>query len=625
MHFSSYRKKTDEFLKVLGKRATLWFGLSLVSALLLVIAEYGFAAAIQFLLVSLKLIPSTFLSSSFLIPNLSPLQVGALFCCVGIFRGACLIFVGASALVAEKLLEARLRQLALFEMLVDSRKKFTSATNANFLFMELFPKASSAVGTGVGLLSSTMVALGLLVCMFVTDFADASVALIGIAIICGSVLLVNKKIRTISEKQLSPSKGLLHGIQRVTRNLILIRILKTETKESGELTGLNVESTSHVIRAGIASTFGATIPPVLGIFLLGALIYFQTFTTHSSGMTFLSMLYLLARFVQVMGQAAISLGQVSQSWPHLRETLLYCRSRPDEDRHKAVFPIKYIRIFHSPRRARRDENEAHRLRRSAPKPRRLHSAPKIELSDVRFAYHKGSDTIGGLSLNIPAGEQFGIIGSSGTGKSTILGLILGILEPNSGKVHINGMTPSEYFAKYGDAVGYVGTEPFLISGTIKENLDYGQARIYTPEEYKDAITLASLQSALNRFKDGLNHPIREDGSGMSAGEKQRLSLARALLRRPTILILDEASANLDSVTEAQIARAIYEIKYRCTRLIVSHRMRMLKHTSLIFDLERRQMCHFADIVKLQSDVSGDVDTASPPLPFKKTSKRARSR
>jgi ATP-binding cassette subfamily B protein AbcA/BmrA len=187
-----------------------------------------------------------------------------------------------------------------------------------------------------------------------------------------------------------------------------------------------------------------------------------------------------------------------------------------------------------------------------------------------------------LNFDISAGEHIGIIGPSGAGKSTILMLILGILKPTQGKISISEQDPEIYFNTPFSKVGYVGPEPFLIKGSIRSNLLYGIKFNVTDEDIWNALKMASLSDYIKSIS--LDYEIPEDQSGLSAGQKQRLCLARAFLNRPQLLVLDEATANLDDKTESEVALAVSLLKGKCTTVIVSHRPGILTYVDKTINL-----------------------------------------
>jgi ABC-type multidrug transport system fused ATPase/permease subunit len=152
-----------------------------------------------------------------------------------------------------------------------------------------------------------------------------------------------------------------------------------------------------------------------------------------------------------------------------------------------------------------------------------------------------------------------------------------MLSPDSGLVLYDGIPAKDYFLRGEYRIGYVGAEPFLIEGSILDNLLYGRDQSYQEAEVWEALERAYISSWIRGLPRGLESPISENGEGLSSGQKQRLCLARALLSKPNILILDEISANLDLETEAAIAETIKDLKGSCTTLIVSHREGLVKY------------------------------------------------
>jgi ABC-type bacteriocin/lantibiotic exporter with double-glycine peptidase domain len=211
--------------------------------------------------------------------------------------------------------------------------------------------------------------------------------------------------------------------------------------------------------------------------------------------------------------------------------------------------------------------------------------PEIKIRNISFAWEPYSPRIlNSLSWRVKAGEIAGIVGPSGAGKSTLLLLILGMLDPAEGSIEIDGASPTIYFGRSGDALGYVGAEPFLMDGTLQQNLEYGLDQKPAAAELWSVLDQAQLTETVRGLDLGLAYPLDENGAGLSTGQKQRLALARALLRTPKILVLDEATANLDMATEAEIANTIKRLAGRTTVLIVSHRAGILAAAEHVLDL-----------------------------------------
>ena len=171
--------------------------------------------------------------------------------------------------------------------------------------------------------------------------------------------------------------------------------------------------------------------------------------------------------------------------------------------------------------------------------------------------------------------------------------MLGILRPTEGKVLLNREECHHFFSKYKMKIGYVGPEPFLIEGTIKDNLYYGHSDEgeITNEQYDKALQFSNLFELIESLPGKMKYKISENGEGLSAGQKQRLSLARAILILPKLLILDEVSSNLDTETEKDIAKSIKYLKGKSTVVIVSHKQGILQFADSVIDLEQINHSH----------------------------------
>ena len=211
--------------------------------------------------------------------------------------------------------------------------------------------------------------------------------------------------------------------------------------------------------------------------------------------------------------------------------------------------------------------------------------PALHVRNVTFKWPGSEVTVfRDMTLEIASGTQFGIVGPNGSGKSTLMGIMLGIYPPTSGDVLVENLPANEYFSSRPEEIAYVGPEPYLIHGTIRENLCYGLAEFPPDAEIRAALKTVRLDEFVASLPQGLDYAIQEDGAGLSSGQKQRLTIARAFLRRPLLLIMDEPSANLDEATETAVVETLRELKGRCTVIIVSHKQGILRGVDRTLDL-----------------------------------------
>ena len=206
----------------------------------------------------------------------------------------------------------------------------------------------------------------------------------------------------------------------------------------------------------------------------------------------------------------------------------------------------------------------------------------IEFRDVSFKYPDGDEyVLEHFDLKIPFGSNIAIVGETGAGKSTLINLVCRFFEPTSGQVLIDGRDARERSQLWlHSAIGYVLQTPHLFSGTIRENLLYGNPNA-TQEEIDRALRLVSADKVIEHLEKGLDSDVGEGGDLLSTGEKQLISFARAILADPRILVLDEATASVDTITEQKIQSAIDTIISGRTSLVVAHRLSTIRNADLI--------------------------------------------
>jgi len=198
-----------------------------------------------------------------------------------------------------------------------------------------------------------------------------------------------------------------------------------------------------------------------------------------------------------------------------------------------------------------------------------------------------------IDISINPGESVAIIGPSGAGKTTLVELILGILEPLDGIVSLSNLPVSQAIRKWPGAISYVPQKIYISSGTIKQNISLGYPdELLTDELAWDFLRLVRLDEFINRLPQGLNTHLEEDGQKISGGQRQRLGIARALFTRPQILVLDEATNALDSKTEFEISESIKTLSGKVTVLVIAHRLSTIRSMDKILYLEDGKVLAF---------------------------------
>ena len=196
----------------------------------------------------------------------------------------------------------------------------------------------------------------------------------------------------------------------------------------------------------------------------------------------------------------------------------------------------------------------------------------VELEKVSFHYPSSGAGIRDISLTVPAGNTLALVGATGSGKSTLIKLLLRFYDPSHGEIRIDGQPIRDLSLKsLRGAIGLVSQDVYLFEGSIRENLAYGNPDA-TDAEITDAAKTAEAWSFIEALPEGLETPVGERGVRLSGGQRQRLSLARALLKDPPILVLDEATSAVDNETEAAIQRSLKRIGHNRTVIMIAHRL-----------------------------------------------------
>jgi len=209
----------------------------------------------------------------------------------------------------------------------------------------------------------------------------------------------------------------------------------------------------------------------------------------------------------------------------------------------------------------------------------------IKFDNVSFAYEEGKEVIRNISFDAPAGSVIALVGTSGSGKTTIAGLAASFLNPQSGTVTVDGVDMSKIsLDSYRSQLGVVLQDDFLFEGTIRENILYPRPNS-TEEQLQHAVKAAHVQEFTNRFELGLETVIGERGVKLSGGQRQRVAIARAILANPKILILDEATSNLDTESESFIQESLKSLMKGRTTFVIAHRLSTIRQADQILVIE----------------------------------------
>ncbi|MCK9411788.1 MAG: ABC transporter ATP-binding protein/permease [Prolixibacteraceae bacterium] len=209
----------------------------------------------------------------------------------------------------------------------------------------------------------------------------------------------------------------------------------------------------------------------------------------------------------------------------------------------------------------------------------------LSFRNVSFSYNTGNEILRNVSFDLERGKTYAFVGPTGGGKTTTASLMARLYDPTSGKILFNGldirsMRPDER----SESIGFILQEPFLFSGTIRDNILYGNCRYkdISNDDLSKVLSESGLDGLLERFDGGLMAEIKSSGDGISLGQKQLIAFIRVVLRKPKLLILDEATANIDTVTEQLLGEILNKLPKFTTRIIIAHRLNTIENADEIF-------------------------------------------
>jgi ABC-type multidrug transport system fused ATPase/permease subunit len=236
----------------------------------------------------------------------------------------------------------------------------------------------------------------------------------------------------------------------------------------------------------------------------------------------------------------------------------------------------------------------------------------ISIVDISFSYAESlKNVVSGVSVKIGRGEAVGLIGSSGSGKSTLVDILLGLLEPNSGKVLVDGSDIHDDLRGWQDQIGYVPQSIFLTDDTLRRNVAFGLPKDKIDDDaVRSAIRSAQLEEFVASLPDGMETVVGERGVRLSGGQRQRIGIARALYNNPDVLVLDEATSSLDTETEHGVMQAVQALQGDKTVIIVAHRLSTVEYCDRLYRLENAQIVDegtFSEVTSRTKDLPRDAD------------------
>ena len=383
--------------------------------------------------------------------------------------------------------------------------------------------------------------------------------------------LLSKKVKTIQKTIVQQTTSLAGTTTESLRNIELVKSLGLTTQEVTRLNtntfkilGLELTKVKRLRSISfVQGTFVNTLRQVI-LFMLMLLI-FRNEMTAGELVTMQIFSFFVFGPLQDIGNIIISFREAQASIENF-ENLMKKPPEPEPARPSILGPVETLEFTH-----------------------------------VGFKHQSATqNAINDISFSVKRGETIAFVGPSGSGKTTLMKLLVGLYRPQRGKILYNGIDENSIsFEDLRNQIGFVTQDTQLFSGTIRENLMFVNPHATEPE-LLDVLGKASSNSILSRAEKGLDTMIGEGGLKLSGGEKQRLSIARALLRKPRLLIFDEATSSLDSLTEEEITSTIREVSSKGTQItiLIAHRLSTIMHADRIYVLEKGDIVETGNHEKL---------------------------
>ncbi|MEO8066029.1 MAG: ABC transporter ATP-binding protein [Candidatus Doudnabacteria bacterium] len=381
-----------------------------------------------------------------------------------------------------------------------------------------------------------------------------------IPVLGGTTYLISRKIKAAQVRIINETAALAGSTTETIRNVELVKSLGLESQEIKRLNDTNnkildLELTKIKIIRTFSFIQGTTVNALRSTLTL-AMVWLIYTGAISFGQFFSLLFYSFAIF-----QPLAQLGEVAQQYQEARASL---------DRLEGILKIKS------------EKKPAH--------PKNFKKIQSITFDLVEFKYESAEKpAVEGVNVSVKAGETIAFVGPSGAGKTTLVKLLVGLYKATAGKVLFNDIDLLELdLEKLRNKIGLVAQDTQLFAGTIRENLLFASPKA-TDEECMAALQASAAITLVSRGDKGLDSRIGEGGLKISGGEKQRLAIARALLRQPELIIFDEATSSLDSITEESITSTIRDIEKNYPELItvmVAHRLSTIAHADRIYVLEK---------------------------------------
>ncbi|MGB9937082.1 MAG: ABC transporter ATP-binding protein [Methanobacterium sp.] len=460
-----------------------------------------------------------------------------------------------------------------YEFAADLRKKlFKRITDSSWIFFTRNRSSDFAhaltneierISTGTGQFL-TLVSSVLILVVYLAFALKISGLITGLVFLVGIILLLILKKRThssgsIGENLSTVTKSMYSSAIQHLDGMKTVKSFNMEEKNVQEFSEVADEVSGSYINAIRSYADVKLLFDIGSVVILSIIVYFLIVIVNISTAELLILLFL---FVRMIPRFSV----IQRSYQYFINML------------PAFASVKNL------------EKKCMKSGKSKIKSKDVKFENKIKFESVSFYYNEGKESFGieELDLDIKAGKTTAIVGLSGAGKSTVADLLMGLIKPNEGKIMIDNESLSpENASSWRNQIGYVAQDTFLFNDTVRNNLLFADEGA-KEEDVWNALKSASADKFVLKLNDGLDTLIGDRGVILSGGERQRLALARALIRKPSLLILDEATSNLDSKNEKNIMDSIENLQ-NITILMIAHRLSTIKNADVIYMMDQGKL------------------------------------
>lgn len=559
---SEFKIKIIKFYNFLGKQAVCFALLGLILSVFNFMVEMSFVYIIQGVLLILGLAPkaSSILPPWYPVDALSNLVLLVMF---GLLR--CLTGIGSSYFqaIASEAFRRRQRGRIIYYSLDYSSTRSTG--NIISSFTEEMIRAGNLIDSSISFIVNSIVTICFLVFTLNLAWKETLIGIIFLSIFYLPVKYLNSIFSHAGKKISKDWQDTTENFISAMKNKVFLNFYSLTTQETNSIkTHLkSYESTyrNYMLAVYVQGFF----PNFIGVMAICLICFCGLKYFNTPGEILFSFFYVFIRMVQ---SSVLALGGISgmiYNFPAI----------------KNIFNISEESV----------KTQIKNVNENSECTKNFNDLDKIKISykNITFGYGSNRNEIfNNFNLLINSNDILLIKGASGSGKSTLVLLLLGLVEPVSGAIYINNIPIKKLKYKLSEFISYVGPEPFLIAGTIRENLVYGHPNScsITEIEMYEALDLACLKSDINQLPGKIDYYLNEH-AGISTGQKQRLSIARALLRDSKIYIFDECTANLDFITEKKVLINIRKKINNNMAIVISHRPAFDDMATRLIDLDKK--------------------------------------